>query len=259
MSEQQIVKDLDTDKIKIISHLFESWDKIPDVSHLLSIENNYVDTFLDHEPNITYVSYAMENNKIVAFGSASYYNNEYNYYCDEDDDADYIENQLTRQLWIEGLVSTVSGCGTLVLAELEKCLMDFATNHPVSHKIINVMSVNDSVGFYENNGYIVCHTSPRFGGTDNTRLAKAFNQFSIESTDYIDYKISDEECLAWEIAGAIFQGRLKFLGDYINIPKSSSRDDLKKYILENYNDIFKDNISQNLKDKILECIEEIDS
>lgn len=141
---------------KIVTHKFTNWNDIPDVKHLQTIENNYVDVFESKcregaERYITYISYVIENDIVVAFGSASYYN-----------EGNYYGKNKTRQLWIEGLVSTSKGCGTLVLQELEKALITIADEFNVKYKIINVMSVDDSIGFYENNDYIECRTSPIF-------------------------------------------------------------------------------------------------
>jgi hypothetical protein len=94
---------------KIVTHKFTNWGEIPDVKHLQKVKNNYVNVFESEcregcQRYITYISYVMENDTVVAFGSASYYNKG-NYYC----------KNKTRQLWIEGLVSISKGCGTLVL------------------------------------------------------------------------------------------------------------------------------------------------
>lgn len=58
---------------KIVTHKFTNWDEIPDVKHLQEIKNNYVNVFQSEcregrERFITYVSYVIENDVVVAFG-----------------------------------------------------------------------------------------------------------------------------------------------------------------------------------------------
>jgi len=58
---------------KIVTHKFTNWDEIPDVKHLQKIKNNYVNVFQSEchkgcERFITYVSYVIDNDIVVAFG-----------------------------------------------------------------------------------------------------------------------------------------------------------------------------------------------
>ena len=225
-----------------ITHLFKSWDDIPDVSHLLKIKNSYVGAFISNECPVVCVSYIVENGIVVAFGSAGYYKDE-NYYCENKD----------RQLWIEGLVSTVKGYGTLVLQELEKCLIDLSSN--VKQKIIYVMSVEESVGFYENNDYSECRTSLRFRGTGNIRLAKAIGDYNIEEAKLIKYDI-DDKYLPSYISTFVHQGRRRMVDKYLNIPKDIPHTKFAKYVMENQSDdLFKDNV-KHLKDAIIKEVDE---
>src|SRR6185312_4730674 len=165
---------------KIITHQFVNWESIPDVSHLEKIKNSYVKVFESTKPDIIYVAYIVRDGKLTSFGSCGYYKNN-NYYGDN----------KTRQLWIEGMVSIVPSHGSTILKELEKCLIILADSENVSHKIINVMSVDESIGFYEKNGYQECKTSSRFRGTGNMRLAKAINDFSLETAELCPYNIEE--------------------------------------------------------------------
>jgi len=79
---------MNTYERKTVTHKFNNWDEIPDVKHLKEVKNNYVTVFEGkcsegHERYITYVSYVIENDKVVSFGSASYYDKG-NYYCKQD-------------------------------------------------------------------------------------------------------------------------------------------------------------------------------
>jgi hypothetical protein len=224
--------------MKVITHKFNDWGEIPDVSHLLKIKNNYVRVFesecqKDRERYITYISYVVENDIIVSFGSASYYDKG-NYYC----------NNTTRQLWIEGLVSISKGCGTIVLHELEKILSDISYQYDVKDKIINIMSVSDSVAFYENNGYYECNTSSYWRGCDCIRMAKPIDNFNMISAKIRENWEVDAE---W-IYGYIIQGRRRILDKYTNIPTSIHHKDFSDYIINNYENtkVFKDNVNNDV-------------
>lgn len=197
------------DEFKIVTHQFKDWNEIPDVEHLKKIKNNYVNVFQGEcregcERYITYISYVIKNSIVVAFGSASFYKNG-NYYC----------KNKTRKLWIEGLVSTSKGCGTIVLQELEKSLITIADEYNVEHKIINVMSVSESIGFYEQNDYIECRTSSYWTGVgDCTRLAKPINNFDMLSAKILIINFIDSEF----IYNYIINGRRKRLDEFIKVP-----------------------------------------
>lgn len=234
---------MNASKQKIITHKFNNWDEIPDVKHLQKIENNYVDVFEsecgeENERYITYVSYVIENNIVVAFGSASFYNKG-NYYC----------KNKTRQLWIEGLVSISKGCGSLVLQELEKALIIVADEYDVKYRIINIMSVSDSIGFYENNDYIECRTSSYWLGVgDCIRVAKPIDNFSMDSAKILINDFIEVDF----IYDYIINGRRKLLNKYINIPKNIKYDGIKNYILGNKDkNIFDKTITLDMIDKIL--------
>jgi hypothetical protein len=219
--------------MEVISHKFNNWKEIPDITHLLNIKNNSVKAF---HGKIVHVAYIIHDQKIVAFGSAGYYSSKNNYYVDCDDGDEY---EYTRQLWIEGLVSTMKGCGTLVLQELEKCLIVLSNEYNVTHKIINIMSVSDAVGFYENNGYNVCITAPYWGGVDCTRVAKSINNYPLITANIINYdklynssSEDDLSILAWQLAGAIIINRRKFLSGYMNLPKDIILKDIENF--DNY-------------------------
>lgn len=233
----------------IRGHIFKSWKEIPDVSHLYEIDNNYVGAFQHgYSRSVTYVSYVIKDNKVVAFGSATYFEDE-NYYIDEE-----VSEELERRLWIEGLVSIEKGCGTLVLVELEKWLIGISEKYDVSHKIINIMSVEESVGFYEENGYVVCYTGPRFAGTGNTRVAKAIGDFDIRLAGVVDYTKIDNEALEWEIASCILLGRRKALSKFIDIPRDVQRKDYEQYIRNNK---FKECVTEDMRKNIIDHIDEM--
>jgi len=253
------------------SHIFENWDQIPNVSHLLEIKNNYVDVFEGHkcEEATTYVCYVVKydnlqnTSEVVAFGSATYFDG-YHYYVDFDNENYTPEQQSLWKLWIEGLVSIEKGCGSVVLLELEKWLSHMSEKYAVERKVINIISVNESVGFYEENGYVACYTGPRFAGTDNTRVAKVIPNSGFDiSLDIcprsIDIYPSDEndvECLEWDIAGYIIQGRRIPLLPYIEIPKDIPRTEYKNYV---HNNTFKDYITDSMRKNIFDHIDEMNS
>lgn len=65
------------------------------------------------------------------------------------------------------MVSTCKGYGSLVLRELEKCLILLADSENIACRLINVMSVEA--------------TSARFERTGNVRMVKAIGDFGLES------------------------------------------------------------------------------
>jgi hypothetical protein len=234
---------MDISDKKIITHKFNNWDEIPDVKHLQKVKNNYVNVFESkcregYERFVTYISYAIENDIIVAFGSASYYN-----------EGNYYGKNATRQLWIEGLVSISKGCGTLVLQELEKVLTNIANEYNVEYRIINIMAVSDSIGFYENNDYIECRTSSYWLGVgDCTRLAKPIDNFNMESAKILIYDIIEADY----ICNFIINGRRNHLAKYINIPRNIKYTEIKNYVIENgNNNIFTEIITSDMREKIL--------
>lgn len=221
---------------QVITRKFDNWEELPDITHLLKIKNSYVKAA---EGDIIYVSYVIEDDKIVAFGSAGYYK-----------DDNYYGKNKTRQLWIEGMVSTSKGCGSIILSELEKALETLADLHSVKYKIINVMSVDESVAFYENNGYVECNTSTRFRGTDNTRMAKPIEDFSLETAKIrTNWEIDPE----W-IFGFVVTGRRKILQKYMNLPENIHHSSFIKYILENSQTVFHESIPNSVKDQVIEFL-----
>ncbi len=238
--------------MKIHAHEFKNWEEIPDVSHLLEVENNYVHAFEHEIPEATsYVSYAVKDRKVVAFGSGTYFKGS-NYYIDGDDDGCSKSEQKQRRLWIEGMVSIERGCGSLILRELEKWFSQI----DIPHKIINIMSVDESIGFYEENGYVVCFTGPRFAGTGNTRVAKAIGDFDIQLAGCVDYTKLDTEQIEWEIAALITLGRRKVLSQFIDIPKDIDRKDYEVYVR---NHDFKECVTEEMKKNIFDHLDEFKS
>ena len=226
--------------MKICSHIFENWNNIPDISHLKEVENSYVG-FFDHKyPGQSFVSYVIVDEKVVAFGSATHYTED-NYYYDEP----YGDE---RRLWIEGLVSIQKGCGSLVLAELERWLVERSSE--CYQKIINVMSVDESIGFYEARGYTTCYTSSRFSGSGNTIMAKLIGNSDFTPAEAIDHRkrwcgISDED-LAHEIISYARDGRTKMLAAFVDLSASLSRDRYMDYI-QSESAIFKPGVSENVR------------
>lgn len=221
----------------IITKKFNNWVELPDLSHLKKIENSYVRAA---KGDIIYVSYVIENENVVAFGSAGYYIHD-----------NYYGKNTSRQLWIEGLVSTLKGCGSIVLSELERELTNLAYVYNITHKIINVMSVDESIGFYEHNGYVECKTSSRFAGTGNTRMAKAIDNFSLESANVIKDRILDPCWIFTYIVG----GRRTIVKDYVIIPDDIHHSQFSKYVLENYDkNIFNKNISTAIINQLIEYL-----
>ncbi len=224
---------------EIYTHIFNNWEQLPDLSHLLKIKNSYINAA---KGDIIYVSYIIDNNVVVGFGSCGYYK-----------DTNYYGKDKTKQLWIEGLVSISKRCGSIILNELEKVLINLATEFNVKHKIINVISVDESVGFYENNIYVECHTSSRFRGTGNTRMAKSIENYSLDTADIITYCNFTAE-LIYEY---ILCGRKKNLQKYINIPTTIPHLKLSEYVLENYGKcIFKDYVSESVIEELLQLLKE---
>ena len=233
---------MSTTVVTPITHIFKDWNTIPDVSHLMKIEDSYVKAA---KGDIIYVSYIIEDDKVVAFGSAGYYNEEKNYY-----------SKNHRQLWIEGLVSTVKGYGSIVLKELEEKLCHLADLYNVKQRIINVMSVEMSVGFYENNGYVECTTSSRFRGTGNIRLAKAIGNFRLETANVINYDSFNK----YDIYGFIVTGRIKMLQKYVKENLNTiDHKQLTDYVLNNKDTIFNELISLKRKEKIIALLLEYKS
>jgi hypothetical protein len=233
---------------KIISHIFNGWDKIPNLDHLKKIEDSYIGAAAG---DIIYVSYIIENDKVMAFGSASYYKEENTFGddCDESDPTGALNN--LRKLWIEGMVSIKKGCGSIILGELEKMLINSAELHKVSQKIINVMSVSKSVGFYENNGYVECSTGPRFAGTDNVRMAKPILDFSMELADV---RTNYSPVTDW-LFSDIMNGRRKVLERYLYIPADIHHSEFRSFVLKNYTKgIFKSDISQDTITQLIEFL-----
>lgn len=244
---------------KIVSHKFTGWESIPNVDHLRKIDNSYVDAF---NGDVVFICYALNsNNEVVALGSGGYYENE-NYYEDEENNDDgCYGDERSRHLWIEGLVSTVKGLGRVILKELERRLINFGVKmhgkgRIQDYRTINVMSVEESVGFYENCGYSLCATSPRFAGTGNIRCAKAFNGENLDKQCLTKDDIFED---GWDLYRRLALGRRKKCEEYLNIPPEITYKDLVRYFIINSSSdgLFKDSIStesrQQLTSWVLNC------
>lgn len=249
------------------SHVFKNWDNIPDLSHLETVNNNYIRAFQHGcEGAVTYVCYIVKHDenseKVVAFGSATYFCGENNYYIDVDDYQYTVEEQHKRNLWVEGLVSIERGCGSLVLRVLEEWLSSVAILLDLDKKVINIMSVEESVGFYEENGYIEGYTGPRFSGTGNIRVVKAVlgSKFDISAEiqrtpiDHYPTKKYKIESLVWNIAFYILQGRRIPLLPYIDIPKDVPRTEYLEYVRSNP---FVEYVTDDMKNDIFNSIKDI--
>ena len=193
---------------------FTTFDNLPNRDHLRKVENSYIEGF---RGDIVYVSYVTNNGDVVAFGSAGYYHED-----------NYYGKDRGRQLWIEGLVSIMPGCGTLLLRALESSLKMLAEKYQVSKKIIHVMSVEESVGFYEKNGYVECNTSPRFAGTGNIHCAKGIDGFSLDSVKVIKYR--HDQDLYQHVVRFVLLGRKLCVDKYMNIPREIHHSELTKYV-----------------------------
>ncbi len=235
--------------MQVITHVFDGWDNIPSVSHLYEVEDSYIRAF-EHPgiETVSAVSYVICEGIVVAFGSATYFPKD-NYYID-----DHTPNELTRKLWVEGLVSIKKGCGSMVLSELEKWLSETGEKYNVEQKIINVMSVSNSVGFYEEKGYLECHTGSRFYGADNIRMAKAIGNFDLETAELVDYSIMDQELLVQEIATLIVMGRKIPLSKFADIPDNIPR---KSYVANITLFKFKPSVTQEMISNILDHIDDL--
>lgn len=270
--------------MQLKSHIFINWDEIPNVSHLMDIEDSYVIAFDRPENNQTsFVAYVIENSKVGAFGSATYFEDEDAVYYYEDDDAYcYLcegneQKQSENRLWIEGLVSTRKGCGRLILEELERWLNEIALSKKAPRKVINVMSVNKSVSFYEKMGYEETCTGPRFAGTDNTRLIKALPGCTLGCKEFSTVKNgcnSKYECIFKgldeanlqdsidEITGKICCNRTKGLEKVLNVPNNFGNEgSWKEYFRVHNNEdaLYKDIFTLELRKELVEMFEEYTS
>ena len=204
----------------VITTLFTSFDDLPNLDHLRKVENSYIEAF---NGDIVYVSYIINNGNVVAFGSCGYYHHD-----------NYYGKDRSRQLWIEGVVSIIPGCGTIVLQALESSLKILADKYQVSKKIIHVMSIEESVGFYEKNGYIECNTSARFAGTGNMHCAKGIDGFSLDSVKLSKYR--HDQDLYQHVVRFILVGRRLRVDEYMNIPPEIHNSELIKYVSEHIED-----------------------
>lgn len=234
--------------VRIVSHIFNDWMDIPDVTNVSKVENGNV-TYFDRRASLgeefrsfqtTAVAYALklsdenDNERVVAFGSATcFYDAETNPYIDDDDEDEFLENQKTRQLWIEGVVSIEKGCGTLIMQELERWLSIFAQDNRIRHKIVNLLAVKPSIGFYDKLGYVDCHTSPYWAGcADAIRMMKPLSKDAdLSTTECMDYGSIhlDEKGFCWHLAEALSLDRIVIAGKYLNIPKGQT--DLLNYAI----------------------------
>lgn len=250
----------------IKSHLFDTWKDIPSIDHLLEVKDNHIYDFSQHKCKgvVSFVAYVIDKEKVVAFGSATYFSGKDNYYVDYDDDNYTKEQQNCWKLWVEGLVSIKKGCGSIVLRELEKWMESVSKEYNIERKVINIISVYDSIGFYEENGYVNCYTGPRFAGTDNTRMAKSVPNSGFDITEdvqlcpFIVYptKKSSIECLEWDIARYVSGGRRIPLAPYIVVPKDIPRKEYFNYVARNK---WNEYVTQEMKMRIFYIIDEMDS
>ena len=140
----------------------------------------------------------------------------------------------------------------IVLQELEKVLTTLADEHNVKYRIINIMSVRDAVGFYENNDYVECRTSVYWLGVgDCVRMAKPINNFNMKSAKIL----INDAVEADFIYDYIMHDRRKLLDKFIDVPKDVKYTDFKNYILENKDsDIFKETITFKIKEELLDVL-----
>lgn len=227
---------------KLITHRFNTWDEIPNIEHLEKIPNSYVRAFNNNDDTIVFISYIVDEKGIVlAFGSGTYFSKD-NYYGDDDfSDYNAYGDYKIRQLWIEGLVSTKKGLGRIILSELERELISLAKDLELPYKVINVMSINESLGFFESCGYVEGTTSPRFYGTGNNRCVKAFENNTLDNFNIINYNGIYEEYLYI----FLLYNRRKMIDECLNIPKNIKTDFLA-YFLNNIQSkyLFKNNIDR---------------
>ena len=232
---------VDQQPVKLVSHEFNGWHATPNVDHLKEVENSYVNTF--DRPNqaqnqVSYVAYVIDGDGVVvAFGSATYFK-EHHDYMDDDDAYCYKCNgdetkQKENKLWIEGLVSIKKGCGSIVLQELERRLSIAAHEYNAPRKIINVMSVNDSISFYENLGYEETCTGPRYAGTDNTRLVKAIQGYDLSNECIFETTEGDISCIATRIV----RGQIKQIDRFLNFPEGIKHTEILTYFLAHQTDV----------------------
>lgn len=165
-----------------------------------------------------------QNNILLAFGSGTYFEKE-NYYEDDVSEECY-GHQSIRNLWIEGMVSMRKVLGNVVLSEIERKLIELANQINPPRKVINVMSVEESVGF---------------AGTGNLQLGKAFEGDTLNDYDMLDF--SDCGCES-------------YLYSYLNIPANVNHGDFLEYFLENMecDGLFKDNVSLQARKIVTEYI-----
>ena len=93
---------------------------------------------------------------------------------------------------------------------------------------------------------------PRFGGTGNTRVVKAIDDFDLKLCGCIDYNYPEE------IATLICLGRRKSLLPFIEIPKALPRDSYSSYIRVNP-ELFKDCVTAEMRKAIFETLDDYES
>jgi len=149
-------------------------------------------------------------------------------------------------------VSISKGCGTIVLQELEKALTNIADEYNVKHRIINIMSVRESIGSYENNDYIECRTSSYWEGVgDCIRVAKPIGDFNMDSAKILICNYVEVDF----IYDYIVNGRRKLLDKYIDVPKHIRHSEFKSYIIEHKDDdIFKEILTQELINELIDLL-----
>jgi len=283
----------------VISHVFNGWADINlcgDMADILKTKRSSLNVFerFDtieerNESQTTFVAYIIDKNKVIAFGCATHFLTNQNYYQDDDEECDCVKcnthhddsppceekeekdadeiclmsNQSTRRLWVEGMASLKKGCGTLILQELERWLFEQDSIYKLGCPI-NLMAVTESIGFYDKNGYIECGTSPYWGGSDCTRMVKFKNEgakiaqtlTSEVLTCWDNMETYDEDRFSNLLVQIIAQDRIIFVNKYMKLPVNVNRD-LAEYVLDHkLDDIYGSLITKERKELLIENLEE---
>lgn len=243
----------------VISHVFEGWNTIPNLDDVRRVKYGNVDFFArkNKTNKVSYVAYIVKDGKVVAFGSATHFLKKRNVYMDDEDDKSHIQYQKYRDLWIEGMVSIEKGCGSLVISKLEEWLHERSPNNP-----INLMSANQSIGFYDKHGYIDCYTSPYWRGLECTRMVKFIgdvcenNRIKACCVKYKDLNDCDDQYFCELLVDYVAQDRITKVQEFINIPVNR---DLAEYVLDNKNkdDMFSSAFTNARKGLFLEILEDL--
>jgi hypothetical protein len=284
----------------VISHVFDGWNVINahgDMTSILKTPRSSLKVFERFDTieertasQTTFVAYIVEKNKVIAFGCATHFLTNQNYYEDGDEECDcvkckayygapppcengstqncYIENQSTRRLWVEGMASLKKGCGTLILQELERWLFEQGkighTSYSSSYSScpINLMAVDESMGFYDKRGYVACNTSPYWAGSECARMVKFENEeakvaqtlMSEVLTYWDNMGTYNDDKFCDLLANLIGQDRVLLANRYMKLPVSR---DLAEYVLDHQADnIYGDSITKERKEILIEYLEE---